>query len=121
MSDTLADPPPIACTLGAEDFQARLAWIAELNASALRASRRDGLKLHLTYAPEALDRVRDLVAREQGCCAFLAFEVEATPQAVRLTITSPEAAREGLDVILAPFTSAPAAASRCGCCGGAAA
>ena len=118
MSETLTDPPPIACTLGASDFRDRLAWIAELNATALRGAQRRDLQLELTYAPEALARVRDLVAREQACCAFLIFDVEATATEVRLIITAPEAAREAAETVFAPFAPASAASAGCGCCAG---
>lgn len=33
---------PIACTLGAGAYRERLAWIAELNRSALQSVRREG-------------------------------------------------------------------------------
>lgn len=121
MSETLTDPPPIACTLDAGDLRERLALIAELNASALRGSRRDDLQLTLTYASQALDRVQDLVAREQACCAFLTFILEPGPREVRLTIAAPEAARQALDSVFAPFTATKPATAACGCCPGAAA
>ena len=101
---TPATPPvPIACTLGAGDFADRVSWIAELNRSALRAHRRDGLALTLDYAPEAASRVHDLVARERACCAFLAFRVDAAAERVRLTVEAPAETRDALDQLFAPF------------------
>ena len=98
-----ASSAPVACTLGAGEYADRLAWIAELNRTALRSQRQDGLVLVLDYATAAASRVRELVAREQACCAFLAFRSEETPHAVRLTVTAPAEAGEALGVVFAPF------------------
>src|SRR5713226_5711289 len=84
-----AHDPPIACTLAAEDFRDRLAWIAALTRDALRGYSRDDLVLNLRYAPEAASRVRELMLKEQVCCGFLAFEMYQHPDEVRLTIRRP--------------------------------
>jgi hypothetical protein len=96
---------PIACTLTSGDYATRLAWIAELNRTALRSHDRRGLALHLVYAQEAADRVRELVQREQQCCAFLQFAVRDAAGAIQLTIEAPEEARGALDAVFAPFLS----------------
>jgi hypothetical protein len=106
---------PIACTLDARDYQQRLAWIADLNRTALRAQHRDGLRLELTYAPAALDRVWALVARERACCAFLTFDVRQEKGAVRLIIEAPDDARDALDAVFAPFLMPQASVAACGC------
>jgi len=123
MTDPALTPPPIACSLAARDFQARLAWIAALNARSLRSHRRDDLVLRLIYTPDAADAVREMVTGEQACCAFLKFVTRLDQVGFHLTITAPEAAREAADLVFAPFVAkAPAkAASSCDCCGGAAA
>jgi hypothetical protein len=115
MTVTKSEPAPIACTLGPGDFRQRLAWIADLNRDALRAQYRDGLRLELTYAPAALDRVREMVARERDCCAFLTFELQREADTVRLVIQAPEDAREALDAVFAPFQARGPAATVCGC------
>lgn len=121
MITDLVEAPPIACTLGAGDFKARLAWIAALNAASLRAERQDGLRLELTYAPEARDQVLELIRREQACCAFLSFALDEDPSGLRLTVEAPEAVRDGVDAVFEPFRSKVTAMSGCGCCAGAAA
>ncbi len=93
----------IACTLGAGDFRARVASIRELAKRSLRASRREPLCLHLTYGPEALDEVRDLVAKESACCAFLDFDIHNGDREVALTITAPVAAFAAADELFAHF------------------
>jgi hypothetical protein len=115
------DEPPVACTLAAGDYTARIAWIADLNAAALRTHRRDDLWLELTYALDARDRVREMIRREQACCAFLTFELCEAREGVRLTIVAPERARDAADGVFAPFLPAAAAPTGCACCGGAAA
>jgi hypothetical protein len=120
MNDLAGDPPPIACSLEAGEIQPRLAWIAALNARALRSLRRDDLAIHLTYAREAADEVRELIAKEQACCAFLSFDLQEDAQGLVLTLTAPEAAREAAELLFEPFAAKPlAAASSCGCCGAA--
>jgi hypothetical protein len=114
MTDTLSEPAPIACTLGVGEFRQRFAWIAALNRDALRAEHRDGLRLELTYAPAALDRVREMVARERDCCAFLTFELQQEADTVRLVIVAPEDARDALDAVFEPF-QAREPATVCSC------
>jgi len=95
----------IACRLDVADYKDRLAWIAELNAAALRDYRSDGRRIELTYEPPAAARVRELVRREQECCPLLKFTARAETSAVTLTVEAPHEAAEAADTILAPYTS----------------
>lgn len=86
-------------------------------------AHRDGQRLVLSYRPDALSRVRDLVAKESACCAFLALDLTEEADAVRLTVSVPEDARESADVLLAPFRSGvvqpdgdEAPSTTCGAC-----
>ncbi len=106
---------PVACTLSAGAFKMRMAEIADLNRDALRGQERDDLTLVLTYAPEALARVRDMVRREQECCAFLDFAITEDTDGVRLRITAPEEARIAAETLFADFAK-EGAASGCACC-----
>lgn len=118
MTQQLTISPPIACTLGAGDFKARMAWIADLNARALQTHRRKGLDLVLTYRAEAREDVLSMVRGEQACCAFLTFEVWEEPGIVKVRISAPPAARESAEAVFAPFvSSAPIEAPRGDCCG----
>src|SRR5215471_9790586 len=96
---------PIACTLSGEARQDRRAWIAALVRDALRGSERDDLTLRLRFAPEAVQRIRDMVRKEQACCSFLTFEMEERPQELWLIIRAPEAARAAADVLFSQFTA----------------
>jgi hypothetical protein len=114
---------PIACTLQGRNYQERLAWIAALARDGLRSHARKDLMLDLKYAPEVAARVREMVRREEECCAFLAFELTEASGEVGLTITAPQHAREAADVLFEQFVpsslppSSPAAKGSGTCCG----
>lgn len=94
---------PIACTLTPGDLRERLSAIQTLTREALLGYQRQDLDLALRYAPHATARVRAMVAGEQHCCAFLQFEVREQPDAVHVTITAPENARDAADELFAQF------------------
>lgn len=94
---------PIACTLDAGDFKERAASIRDLARRSLRHSSRTPLTLSLTYEPKALDEVRDLVTKEQTCCAFLDFELSSDASSVVLIITAPDSAAASADVLFDHF------------------
>lgn len=99
--------PPIACTLQGGSYQERLASIAELARDGLRRYSREDLVLDLRYAAEVAGRVREMVRKEEECCAFLAFELTEGEDEVRLTITAPEKAREVADGLFEQFVPSP--------------
>jgi hypothetical protein len=105
---TTSGTAPIACTLTAGDFKARMDRIRDLTSESLLAHHRDGLALHLTYAPEAAERVQELVEKEQACCAFLSFDLRTDAHAVCLTVTAPEEAKDVADLLFAEFAPTPA-------------
>jgi hypothetical protein len=71
----------------------------------LLSVRRDDLHLELRYAPNVADRVRELVAKEQACCAFLNFELSGIDGSVRLLIAAPERARDVADTVFEQFVA----------------
>ena len=50
--------------------------------------------------------VREMVRKEQQCCAFLNFELSEIDEGVRLAITAPERAREVADALFEQFVPA---------------
>jgi hypothetical protein len=110
------DKIPIACTLGAGDYKARLAWIADLNARALVSHRTEGLALRLRYRADAVSDVHELVRRETECCAFLTFDLQRSGDFLELAVIAPpeaEIAAETLSndfVGVAPSGCAPTCA-----------
>jgi hypothetical protein len=103
MRSTTTGSQAIACTLIEGDFRDRLAWIAELTRDALRGYDCADLMLKLRYAPEAVQRVQEMMRREQTCCAFLTFEMCEQADEVWLTIKAPENARTTADALFQPF------------------
>lgn len=97
--------PPIACTLAPSEFMDRIAWIGALARDALRSHERRDLVLDLRYAPEARDRVREMVRNEQTCCSFLTFDLHDQPEEIRLIITAPEDARDAADTLFEQFVA----------------
>jgi hypothetical protein len=119
--NTQVEQAAIACTLGADDLKARLDRIAELGRQHLLSQRQDGLALRLLYAGEAGPALRDIVALERECCAFLKFELTERGKAVELTITAPNEVGEFAGVLFGHFAASAAAADAprcstgCGC------
>lgn len=114
---TVTEAPPIACTLAPGEFKNRLAWISALTRDALRSHARRDLVLDLSYAPEARNRVSEMVRNEQACCPFLNFDLREEPDQIRLVITAPEAAREAADMLFEQFAATGPAQSACACTG----
>jgi hypothetical protein len=112
---TMTDAPPVACTLAPGAYRDRIASIEALTRDALRSHERRDRVLDLHYAPEARDRVRELVRNEQACCAFLSFDLREGADEIRLTITAPETAREAADTLFEQFVAGASASSACGC------
>ena len=102
---------PIACTLQPGDYRERLAWIAGLARDGLLGVTRDDLRLELRYARDVADRVREMVGKEQSCCAFLDFELAESDTGVQLTITAPERARDVADALFEQFVPADLSAT----------
>lgn len=99
-----AHGPPLACTLTADGLRRRVLEIETLTRDALMSCERADLKVTLRYVADAGDRVRQMVAQEQVCCAFLTFRVQQLPSSVEVTITAPERAREIVGELFAVFT-----------------
>jgi hypothetical protein len=111
----MTEAPPIACALAPGALKDRLAWISALTRDALRSHERHDLILDLRYAPDAAERVREMIRNEQACCPFLTFDLHEEATEIRLTITAPEAAREAADMLFEQFVAAAPAQSACAC------
>ncbi|WP_371476479.1 hypothetical protein [Kitasatospora sp. NBC_00315] len=73
---------PTSCTLPTEQQPLRVAEWDALFAERLTAVDRPGpLRLHLVLAggESVEERVRDLAARESGCCSFFTFTTVPAP------------------------------------------
>jgi hypothetical protein len=99
----MPDDPQIACTLGSAQIRDRAAFIATLRDDAL-LDQRDidgGLRTTFRDAPDVERRVRELVAAESHCCAFLSFAIGREDGALWLEITGAPEARPVIDQFFA--------------------
>jgi hypothetical protein len=96
---------PIACSLGPAELPRRFAFIRELNRRALREWKRDGTQLRLAYDGDAEPEVRELVAMERQCCAFLDFLMERQDRLFLVTVTAPIDATDAIAEIYSEFTA----------------
>jgi hypothetical protein len=111
---TVPEPSvPIACTLSPDQVDGRLAEFHELFAAhLLRLERPAPTHLRLVLAAEAGEEaVRDLLTREQGCCAFLDVTVAAEGGQLVADLEVPAAGAPALDGLAGiAWWAAPAAA-----------
>lgn len=106
---------PIACTLTGDDYRDRLASIRQLAEDALLRHERRDLILRLTYASHAAARVREMVEKEQACCAFLDFKLNDGASETQVTVRAPEDARAAADELFDQFVGNTGKAAGCGC------
>jgi hypothetical protein len=98
----------IACTLEPSDYAERVREFRQLFASALLEWRREPTRLYFSLDLRVVCEadVRDLLRREQECCPFFSFAVEASPTALRVEAAVPVGADECLDDFQHMATSA---------------
>lgn len=94
----------VAGSLTASGHAARIAWIGQLNATALQTYQRDSQRIRLRYRPAAAAQARQLVRRELECCPFLRFSTEETDDAFVVTIDAPADFGDAADELFAPST-----------------
>jgi hypothetical protein len=93
---------PESCTLPTVERPRRVAEFDALFATATGPAERLGptrLRVHLPGGPDALARVRELVARETGCCSFFTFELRPAATATELEVRVPGAQVAVLDAM----------------------
>jgi hypothetical protein len=95
---------PDACTLPTVERPLRLAEFDDLFATAVRGVEQiatDHVRMSLTGPAGLTETVRDLAARETGCCSFFSFTVTAQPatdgEALTLDISVPATYTDVLD------------------------
>lgn len=115
MSMTETYAAPVACTLGADDYRERIAWIADINRSWLIDRKRTGHRLELTYRPAGIESVCEMIRREQACCGFLQFTTYDDDDAFRVVVTAPAEAADVLDAVFVSVGANPGTGSACAC------
>ncbi|MFF8981620.1 hypothetical protein ACF08A_33185 [Streptomyces cellulosae] len=100
---------PQSCTLPTTEQPLRVAEFDALFAERLAgASRPDRLRLELVLSGgEGVEEtVRDLVARESGCCSFFSFTVHPGSQEIRVDVAVDGAHEAVLDALEERATAA---------------
>ncbi|MFG2333193.1 hypothetical protein ACGFMM_26710 [Streptomyces sp. NPDC048604] len=93
---------PDSCTLPTSEQPLRVAEFDALFAERLTdLSRPDRLRLRLVLAggDDVEEAVRDLVARESGCCSFFTFAVSPGPERIQLDVSVDGAHEAVLDAL----------------------
>jgi hypothetical protein len=82
---------PIACSLSARDYAARLDAMRALADRALtaRVPVRGGERLTFAARPGVAEELHRIVAAEAACCPFLELAVEPRGGVLALTVTGP--------------------------------
>ena len=83
---------PIACTLSAAEQRERAALAHGLVADSLIDSAVTDRGAILRFQPEAESELKQLIAAESECCAFLDFDLRRKDGALSLTVEGPPAA-----------------------------
>ena len=101
------DAPPIACSLGGDEFDQRVdEWRALVRASVSSVEVTDrAVRLTLDGSDAALVSAASLGNREKACCPFFDVAVELGPAARVLRLAVPEGAEDVLGEFVALIRS----------------
>jgi hypothetical protein len=96
---------PLVCSLEAGPLERRLAAMSELGGDSLlgRSAEEDLLVLRFKGDPATRERLREIVAAEAECCAFLNLELSERDGEIRLSISAPADARPVAEGLAAAF------------------
>lgn len=96
---------PVACTLGASDGPSRLRRWQRLHQIAAPTAQLTNGELEVRYpaGPEVLAELRDLVAEERVCCAFVSWAVDEERGQPVLRVTAPAGSPQDIEPIAALF------------------
>ncbi len=101
----MTDAEPIACSLGASDFQQRLSEIAEVGAASLIGREEEGGRhiLRFRFDPTTRHRLAQIVAAEAECCSFLDLALTEHDGELILTLAAPAEAQPVVDELAVAF------------------
>jgi len=74
----MKEPRPVVCTLTSSDLRDRGAAWRKLFASGLLNRDRVPGGIRLSAQPGAVEALRELIALERECCAWIDYEVDST-------------------------------------------
>ena len=95
--------PPVACTLGPRDYEARIARLGALAERALRsrAAIDGGARLTFRDSPDVERDLRAAVAAEASCCPFMTMRLERRGEGLVLDVTGPPEAEPVIAALFA--------------------
>lgn len=98
---------PVACTLGASEGPSRLQRWQHLHEVAIPVAQLTNGELEVRYqsGPGVLAELRDLVAEERVCCAFVSWAVTEDSGQPVLRVTSPHGSPQDIEPIAAMFAA----------------
>lgn len=97
----IAAEAPIACTLGAEDVDQRLAdWHETVAVALTHVVTPTGVQLTFQPSPVLAARLATLAAAETHCCAFFRMRLTLAADELTLDIACPPAAMPILEALL---------------------
>jgi hypothetical protein len=96
---------PIACTLGAVDYQRRLRAIRRVGFDAFVSAdeRPDGATLRFRNSPETRRQLDEIVAAERACCPFLSLTVDDAGDRLTVGVTAPPEAQPVVSDLIDSF------------------
>jgi len=106
----MADDTPVACTLGANELEQRLAAIAEIGADSLIShDLKDGRHLlRFRRGAASQGQLGEIVAAEARCCPFLDLSLCTDGDELVLSIAAPPDAQAVADGLADAFAGVPA-------------
>lgn len=106
----MTEEPLIACSLGADDLERRLAEIATIGEESLIGHTAEDGRHVLRFHSDTPTRRRleEIVAAEAECCSFLDLSLEERRGELALSIAAPEEGRVIADELAAAFSRASA-------------
>jgi hypothetical protein len=112
----MTDPAPVACSLGADALEGRLAVIAEIGADSLISRDAEGGRHLLRFRADAATRTRleEIVAAEAECCSSLELSLDRNGDELVLAIGAPRNAQALADGLAKAFVGSPLSAARFG-------
>ena len=94
---------PAGCTLDASELVERIAEWREVSSQAIsRSVEAEKITSRYPSDPELLKRLRQLIAAEAECCAFLRFTIQEGEHQTVVELAFPAEARPLIEAVTSP-------------------
>lgn len=102
----MTDNKPVACSLGANELEGRLAAIVAVGNDSLISHQIEDNQHQLRFRADASTRrrLKEIVAAEAKCCSFLGLSLTDEGGALLLSISAPEQGQPIADEFAAAFS-----------------